>query len=86
MTFMSKENYNPEDHLLNTLDDLDFRFVKISNDGTILNPHLTFNKIFGYNPKKDLIGTKLLDYNYIKKREIHLNKLNFCVIRQWNLK
>ncbi|KKM19701.1 hypothetical protein LCGC14_1652930, partial [marine sediment metagenome] len=62
MTSVSKENYNPEEYLLDTLNDLDIGFVKVSNDGTILNHNLAFNKIFGFNPEKDLNGTKILDY------------------------
>ncbi len=62
MTVVSKDGYNPEEHLLNTLNDLDIGFVKVSNDGTILNHNFTFNKIFGFDPKKNLIGTKTLDY------------------------
>ena len=62
MASLSEENYNPEEYLLNTLNDLDIGFVKVSNNGIILNHNLTFNKIFGYDPKKDLIGTKSLDY------------------------
>ena len=59
---MRGENYNPEEYLLDTLNDLDIGFVKVSNDGAILNHNLTFNKIFGYDPEKNLIGTKTLDY------------------------
>jgi len=59
---MSKENYSPEELLFDTLDNLDIGFVKVSNDGTILNHNLTFNKIFGYSLEKNLIGTKTLDY------------------------
>ncbi|KKL83310.1 hypothetical protein LCGC14_1976020, partial [marine sediment metagenome] len=62
MTSVSKENYNPEEYLLDTLNDLDIGFVKVSNDGTILNHNLAFIKIFGFNPEKDLNGTKILDY------------------------
>ena len=62
MASISKENYNPEEYLLDTLDSLDIGFVKVSNDDTILNNNLTFNKILGYNPKKNLISTKILDY------------------------
>ena len=62
MASLSKENYNPEEYLLKTLMDLDIGFVKVSNDGTILNHNLAFNKIFGFNPEKDLNGTKILDY------------------------
>ena len=62
MASLSEENYNPEEYLLNTLNNLDIGFVKVSNDGTILNHNLTFNKIFGYNPEESLIGTKTLDY------------------------
>ena len=62
MASLSEDNYNPEDYLLDTLNNLDIGFVKVSNDGIILTHNLTFNKIFGYNPKKNLIGTKTLDY------------------------
>ncbi len=62
MTSLSKEKYNPEDYLLDTLNNLDIGFVKVSDDGIILNHNLTFNKIFGYNPEKNLIDTKTLDY------------------------
>ncbi len=62
MASLSKENYNPEESLLETLDNLDIGFVKVSNDGIILTHNLTFNKIFGYNLKADLISTKTLDY------------------------
>ena len=62
MASLSGENYNPEKYLLDTLNDLDIGFVKVSNDGVILNHNLTFNKIFGYNPEESLIGTKTLDY------------------------
>jgi len=59
---LSKEKYNSEEYLLTTLKDLDIGYVKVSNVGTILNHNSTFNKIFGYNPKENLIGTKTLDY------------------------
>jgi len=59
---LSEENYNPEEYLLDTLDDLDIGFVKVGNDSIILNHNLTFNKIFGYNPEESLIDTKILDY------------------------
>jgi len=59
---LSEENYNPEEYLLDTLNNLDIGFVKVSNDGIILNHNLTFNKVFGYDPEKNLIGTKTLDY------------------------
>ncbi len=62
MASLSKENYNPEEFLLDTLNNLDIGFVKVSDDGTILNHNLSFNKIFGYNPEKNLIGTKTYDY------------------------
>ncbi|KKM89092.1 hypothetical protein LCGC14_1252130 [marine sediment metagenome] len=62
MASLSGENYNPEKYLLDTLNDLDIGFVKVSNDGVILNHNLTFNKIFGYNPEESLICTKTLDY------------------------
>ncbi|KKM45236.1 hypothetical protein LCGC14_1561070, partial [marine sediment metagenome] len=62
MASVSEENYNPEEYLLDTLNDLDIGYVKVSNDGIILNHNLTFNKIFGYNPEESLIGTKTLDY------------------------
>ena len=62
MASLSEENNNPEEYLLDTLNNLDIGFVKISNDGFILNHNLTFNKIFGYNPEESLIGTKILDY------------------------
>ena len=62
MESKSEENYNPEEYLLNTLNNLDIGFVKINNAGVILNHNLTYNKIFGYNPEKNLIGTKILDY------------------------
>ncbi len=62
MASLSKKNYNPEEYLLDTLDNLDIGFVKVSNDGIILNHNLNFNKIFGYDPQKNLIGTKTLDY------------------------
>ncbi len=62
MASLSEENYNPEEHLLDTLNDLDIGFVKISNDRTILTHNLTFNKIFGYNLEVNLVGTKILDY------------------------
>ena len=48
--------------MLTTLKDLDIGYVKVSNVGTILNHNSTFNKIFGYNPKENIIGTKTLDY------------------------
>ena len=70
MAFLSKENYNPEEYLLDTLNDLDIGFVKVSNDGIILNHNLTFNKIFGYNPEKNLINTKILDY-WLNSEEIN---------------
>jgi len=59
---ISKENYNHEEHLFNTLDSLDIAFVRISDEGIILTINRTFNKIFGYDPEKNLIGTKALDY------------------------
>ncbi|HDZ19582.1 MAG TPA: PAS domain S-box protein, partial [archaeon] len=62
MASISEDNFNPEEDLLGTLDDLDIGFVKVSNDDIILNHNLTFNKIFGYDPEKNLIGTKTLDY------------------------
>ncbi len=62
MASLSKEKYNSEEYLLTTLKDLDIGYVKVSNVGTILNHNSTFNKIFGYNPKENLIGTKTLDY------------------------
>ena len=62
MASLSEENYNPEEYLLDTLDDLDIGFVKVGNDSIILNHNLTFNKIFGYNPEESLIDTKILDY------------------------
>ncbi len=62
MVSLSKENYNPEEFLLDTLNDLEIGFVKVSVDGIILNHNLTFNKIFGYNLKESLIDTKILDY------------------------
>ena len=62
MTSSSDENYNPEEHLFDTLNNLDIGFVKVSDGGIILNHNLTFNKIFGYSPEKNLIGTKILDY------------------------
>ena len=62
MASINKDNYNPEENLLATLNDLDIGFVKVSNDGTILNHNLTFNKIFSYNREENLIGTKILDY------------------------
>ncbi|KKK43591.1 MAG: Signal transduction histidine kinase [Candidatus Lokiarchaeum sp. GC14_75] len=62
MESLNKENYNPEEHLFNTLNNLDIGFVKVNNTGVILNHNLFFNKIFGYNPEKNLIGTKILDY------------------------
>jgi len=62
MRSVSKENYNPEENLLDKLNDLDIGFVKVSNDGIILNHNLTFNKIFGYDLEKNLIDTKTLDY------------------------
>ena len=62
MASLSEENNNPEEYLLDTLNNLDIGFVKISNDGFILNHNLTFNKIFGYDPEESLIGTKILDY------------------------
>ena len=62
MASLSEENYNPEELLFDTLDNLDIGFVKVSNDRTILNHNLTFNKIFGYVSEKNLIGTKFLDY------------------------
>ena len=62
MASTRKENYNPEEYLLNTLNDLDIGFVKVSNDGIILNHNLAFNKIFGFDPEINLIDTKVLDY------------------------
>ena len=62
MASLSVENYNPEEYLLDTLNDLDIGFVKVGNDDIILNHNLTFNKIFGYNLEASLIGTKILDY------------------------
>ncbi len=62
MASISEENYNPEEYLLDTLNDLDIGFVKVSNNGIILTHNLTFNKIFGYDPEKNLNGTKILDY------------------------
>ena len=62
MASLSKKKYNPEKFLFDTLNDLDIGFVKISNDGIILNHNLTFNKIFGYDPEENLIGTKTIDY------------------------
>ncbi len=62
MASINKDNYNPEENLLATLNDLDIGFVKVSNDGTILNHNLTFNKIFSYNREENLIDTKILDY------------------------
>ncbi|HDZ19090.1 MAG TPA: PAS domain-containing sensor histidine kinase [archaeon] len=62
MASLSKKNHNPEEYLLDTLNNLDIGFVKVSNNGIILNHNLTFNKIFGYDPEKNLIGTKILDY------------------------
>ena len=61
MASISNENHNYEEYLLDTLNDLDIGFVKVSDDGIILNHNLAFNKIFGY-PEKNLIGTKTLDY------------------------
>ncbi len=62
MAYFSKENYNLEEHLLDTFNNLDIGYLKVSNDGAILNHNRTFNKIFGYDPEKNLIGTKTLDY------------------------
>ncbi len=62
MASLSEENYNPEEYLLDTLNDLDIGYVKVRNDGIILNHNLTFNKIFAYNPEANLINTKILDY------------------------
>ncbi len=62
MASTSKENYKPEEFLLNTLNDLDIGFVKVSNDGIILNHNLAFNKNFGFDPETNLIDTKVLDY------------------------
>ncbi|KKL84666.1 hypothetical protein LCGC14_1962430, partial [marine sediment metagenome] len=42
MASTNEENYNPEEYLLNTLNNLDIGFVKVSNDGIILNHNLTF--------------------------------------------
>ncbi|KKM71427.1 hypothetical protein LCGC14_1430660, partial [marine sediment metagenome] len=42
MASLSEENYNPEEYLLDTLNNLDIGFVKVSNDGIILNHNLTF--------------------------------------------
>ncbi|KKN30556.1 hypothetical protein LCGC14_0832760, partial [marine sediment metagenome] len=42
MASISEENYNPEDYLLDTLNDLDIGFVKVSNDGIILSHNLIF--------------------------------------------
>ena len=62
MASINEENYNPEENLLDTLNNLDIGFVKVSDDDIILNHNLTFNKIFGYNLKANLIDTKILDY------------------------
>ena len=62
MASLSEEKFNPEEYLLDTLDNLDIGFVKVSNNSTILNHNLTFNKIFGYDSEKILIGTQILDY------------------------
>ncbi len=36
MASLSDENYNPEEYLLDTLNNLDIGFVKVSNNGIIL--------------------------------------------------
>ena len=61
MASLSKENNNPEEKLLFTLDDLDIGFVKVSENGIILNHNLTLNNIFGINLETNLVGTKFLD-------------------------
>ncbi|KKL56203.1 hypothetical protein LCGC14_2247760, partial [marine sediment metagenome] len=68
MASINENNINPEKYLLDTLNNLDIGFVKVSNDGIILNHNLIFNQIFGYNPEKKLIGTKILD-NWLNSEE-----------------
>ncbi len=41
MTSVSNENYNPEEVLLETLNDLDIGYVKVGIDGIILNHNFT---------------------------------------------
>ena len=59
---LSEENYNSEELILKTLNNFAIGYVKVSNNSVILNHNLTYNKIFGFDPEKNLIGTKT--YNY----------------------
>ena len=61
MASLSKENLDPEEYLIESLNNLDIGFVKIDNNDIILNHNLSFNKIFGYNAEESLIGTKTID-------------------------